>query len=442
MTLRARIGLSLCVVSVCVSASTSALAIPARPAAWELINADTPIVADGVLLFAYFPGDVPSGTPLELAPVVSNAMGTEIAGAVEELSITTTYKIFRPAAAFATPGPFTLSNIAFAFGSFSTTAPVALQPPTPVMTISPEVFRVPSDQRCCTGVVPDILPGGSGGIPSCVAVVSTQSPRFNMAFEPSLSDSAARQFLYRTSLTSPTPAMESVWKSATETRGGWRLDPTERADSYCYEVEAHRLTDGQRFVIAEACEADEFGEIVEVSPSEDDIRFALGIYSCLAPPSELTQAWCDVNRDTCSDPMQQFNCEMASYATTCASFPPSGMTLIDLVANAGPPGSGPTAGAGAGSGATGGSGAVGGMGAGDAGAAGIAGAGGAAGAAGAAGASGAAGMSPSDPTSGDSSITTSSGCSATPLERTTLSPAWWLLACLAVIRASRRSRRR
>lgn len=434
---RARPVMFLLASGACLAVAAKVFAVPALPAYWQLVNGDVPVVANGVLLFRFEQGDyLPSGTEPALAPVVTDSTASGVAGAVELLTLegTDRYGIFRPAQPLAMEGAYTVADTGTSFGAgtFTATDAQPLDLPMPAFDVSVAVQAVPLDERCCTGASQF---GGPWPGVSCLALRSQQAPQVRVAFTFPTNASVARQFLYRVVLAAET-AEAARWVPANEAQFLQLFTPAERAAEYCYEAEAFRITDGEPFTLIGDCVPDTLGTLSEVMPTEAEIVASLMIGACGMPPAELTQAWCEVNRAMCMDAQPQSICDTLGYAAMCAAFPPSGLSLGEIIANVADPAE-PMAGSGGAGGAVAGAGGTGGALAGTGGASGIS-----------AGASGTAGMSAVDSLAGSGAPSGAEdsdgggGCSitsTTPDARGT-----WLIASLvlvlAVVRVNRRRR--
>lgn len=150
--------------------SAHASAVPALPSQWTLVNADQPLVQDGVLLFRFESG---SGVAPELTPTVLDPHGSSIDGTVELLTIdsSASYGIFRPSSVLTEVGDYEIQGTdPFGFSVFSV-APGAIGPDAPPMeAIGMKTSqRMPTLQACCTTA--EGLEVGA-----CLALRSEQAP--------------------------------------------------------------------------------------------------------------------------------------------------------------------------------------------------------------------------------------------------------------------------
>jgi hypothetical protein len=310
-------------------AASSAHAIPARPSYWRFANGDAPIAQDGVFLFVLERTE--QSTFLEPMIMLLDPMDGAVAGVIELVTAEgeSDMRIFRPSAAlemiegsYTLLGDFEASPLTFQ----ASTSPIAEGMPLGAISVNQGVTLEVTQQSCCRP--PSVsIPGITG---TCVSIRSRQRPHLQVVFTSGPTDSSARQFVYRAQLTENAQA-EGTWRSATDAASGWLLTAAELAEEYCYRVEAHRLTDGEAFVLEEACVARTHGPLEEVGPDESMLRAQLGVQNCSDPSMPLAAAWCEVNRAACAEPANESACAVAPYAQLCAGFSSDGKTLVELV---------------------------------------------------------------------------------------------------------------
>jgi hypothetical protein len=306
-------------------------AVAARPASWQLVNADVPVVQDGVLLFRFDPGQINVGG-VALAPMVTDSTGMVVPGSVEMLDIATGFAVYRFDAALGS-GTFMVSDPASMLYNtpFTTTGPFVSDAPAAIIATTPGVQTQTLEQACCSGTTL-ISPFGPTA-PACVVLRAAQYPQVFVTATLPANDSSSRQYLYRVVMTAPSEA-EGAWRPASEAAAvGWSLATTDVGMEYCFRLEAHGLLDGETQVLDEQCVPRAQNTQGEVGPDEAAIAAALAVQGCLAPPAQLEAAWCEVNRSACTDPSDPSysTCMQTSFDTICTDHPPSDDSLVDLV---------------------------------------------------------------------------------------------------------------
>lgn len=348
----------------CVLASAflppGALAVPALPASWTLVNTDLPLVEDGVLLFHFDAGDYASDA-VTLNPSVTDDLGTIMPGVVEMLEVSPDYAIYRFDSTMPAGRTFSVSDTtASLWGSFTSTGPFVAGTPEASVTATAGIRLETQEQVCCAGTT-FLSPFGTPA-PNCLVLRSQERVQLSVSATLTMNDSSSRQYLYRPVLTAPAEA-PGAWRAASQTAIGWQLVSPSEADEYCVRFEAYRLLDGERIVIDERCVAHDLGELGEAGPDEAAIMTALDVRGCLIPPAPLQTAWCEVNGTACSDAASpsQTACTQANYDASCPDDAPNNGSLIDLVPDdlVGSAGAAGSATGGGGAGATTGSGTAG-----------------------------------------------------------------------------------
>jgi hypothetical protein len=133
-----------------------AFAVPApSPPSWALVNADIPIVQDGVLLFSLYASNPKGPNYVEpvLEPRVQNAEGRFVAGAVENLTLenltldgATAFAIYRFDSTLSADGMYSLK----AGGKFATGGPF-VDAPLASRRRAIETWLQPSTLACAQG---------------------------------------------------------------------------------------------------------------------------------------------------------------------------------------------------------------------------------------------------------------------------------------------------